>query len=187
MTRPRRPPKAGALQAVMDDDNVGVAEGEPAVAASIGFVDNVPAVNAAEVRRCPGNTPAGKTWPGPARDKRCNAPRRACLPPAARWCRWPSPPWGRQSAARMAAKRFGAKLQIAIQLGDDVKRLIPQGRQAGVKGVHHSRAQLAAACRCAADQPDPGILGGVARQPDPAVASRLPSSTMIQRSGRRSG
>ena len=55
------------------------------------------------------------------------------------------PTLGWSKAAIMAAKVLGAKLQIAIQLGDDVKGLTIQGRQAGVKGVHYSGPQLAAA------------------------------------------
>ena len=46
MILPPQASETGALQAVMDDDDLRVAEGEPAVPASIGFIDDVPAINA---------------------------------------------------------------------------------------------------------------------------------------------
>ncbi len=71
------------------------------------------------------------------------------------------PHFGVVKSSHNGGEGVGAKLQITIQLGDDVEGLTIQGRQAGVKGVHYSGAQLAAAVPPAPDEPDPGVGRGV--------------------------
>ena len=125
--------ETGALEAMVNEDRLGGAEGEPAVAAGVGFVDDVPAVNALQSPDIPETSLAVKFGLARARGKGYNAPRASLPPRSSKVVPLAIPTFGSSKAAIMAAKVSGPNSKSQSSLAMTSKGLSPRAARPALK------------------------------------------------------